>query len=162
MSNSACTSGTLLTDMQRCHISHVICLMPCVHGVPCLDVPPYLQIVACWQENASSALDAVLGEFSQLGQRTFHLVGNHCLYNLPRSHLNQQLGIDGPPCGGSYYSFCPHPLWRIVMLDSYDISSLGWDRCHPKAKMANTLLERLNPNKVPPEFGPPASTLLLF
>ena len=33
------------------------------------------------------------------------------------------------------------------MLDSYDISSLGWHAGHPKSTAADDLLARLNPNQ---------------
>eukprot|EP00192_Tetraselmis_astigmatica_P013236 CAMPEP_0117671066 /NCGR_PEP_ID=MMETSP0804-20121206/13120_1 /TAXON_ID=1074897 /ORGANISM="Tetraselmis astigmatica, Strain CCMP880" /LENGTH=338 /DNA_ID=CAMNT_0005479471 /DNA_START=250 /DNA_END=1266 /DNA_ORIENTATION=- len=99
------------------------------------------------KENAPFALESVLQEFSKLGRPVFHLIGNHCLYNLPRKLLNHRMGIQGPPSGASYYSFTPHPGWRFVVLDSYDISLIGWQASHPNAAAAATLLDQRNPNE---------------
>jgi hypothetical protein len=32
----------------------------------------------------------VLDVFHSLGRPTYHMLGNHCLYNLPRSRLNER------------------------------------------------------------------------
>lgn len=36
-----------------------------------------------------------------------------------------RLDIPTAADGGSYYSWVPHPGWRFISLDSYDISLLG-------------------------------------
>lgn len=58
------------------------------------------------------------------------------------------LDIPTAPDGASYYSFSPHPAWRFVMVDAYDISVLGWDSDHPKHLEANAILDKHNPNEV--------------
>jgi manganese-dependent ADP-ribose/CDP-alcohol diphosphatase len=106
------------------------------------------------QEKSEQALSDVLQAFSQLPQPTYHMLGNHCLYNLPRARLNQRLGIaqllDPATAadGASYYAFSPHPAWLFVVLDAYDVSLLGWPDSHPRHLQAEALLAKNNPNKV--------------
>ena len=88
----------------------------------------------------------MLDAFDALGRPVRHCLGNHCLYNLPRATLNARLGIQAPPCGGSFYSFSPHAGFRVVMLDSYDVSLLGWPAGHPRHEAAAALLAAHNPN----------------
>lgn len=87
--------------------------------------------------------------FDQLqGRRTYHMLGNHCLYNLPRPQLNEMLQIPAAADGASYYSFSPHLAWRCVVIDAYDISLLGWPDDHPRHLQAQAILDRENPNTV--------------
>ena len=39
-----------------------------------------------------AAITSVLDEFAGLNRRVLHIIGNHCLYNLPRQELNERLG----------------------------------------------------------------------
>jgi len=39
-----------------------------------------------------AAITSVLDEFAGLDRRVHHIIGNHCLYNLPRQELNERLG----------------------------------------------------------------------
>jgi manganese-dependent ADP-ribose/CDP-alcohol diphosphatase len=88
----------------------------------------------------------VLDAFDTLPCRTHHCLGNHCLYNLPRATLNTRLGIPQGAGGESYYSFRPHAGFRVVMMDSYDVSVLGWPEGHPHRDQAVALLAEHNPN----------------
>ncbi|KAL6763309.1 Metallo-dependent phosphatase [Haematococcus lacustris] len=99
------------------------------------------------KDQAEQVLDGLLEEFDKLEKPVYHMLGNHCLYNLPRPHLNQRLGIHGPEGGGSYYAFEPHPRWRVVVVDAYDVSVLGWPESHPLHQLAVQLLAQHNPNK---------------
>ncbi|XP_057443667.1 manganese-dependent ADP-ribose/CDP-alcohol diphosphatase-like isoform X3 [Lotus japonicus] len=49
--------------------------------------------------------------------------------------------------GRAYYDFSPVPEYRFVVLDTYDISALGWPQDHPKALEAMKLLREKNPNE---------------
>uniref|UniRef100_A0A061R5V4 Manganese-dependent ADP-ribose/CDP-alcohol diphosphatase n=1 Tax=Tetraselmis sp. GSL018 TaxID=582737 RepID=A0A061R5V4_9CHLO len=98
-------------------------------------------------DQSVEALETVMQEFASFNQKTYHILGNHCLYNLTRPHLNKRLGIPEAPGGGSYYSFSPHAGWRFVVLDSYDISLLGWEPSHPHTRLASRLLDERNPNE---------------
>ncbi len=53
-------------------------------------------------------------------------------------------GIDG----ASYYAFSPHRDWRFIVMDSYDISVLGWPEGHPNRDAAVEILGEKNPNEV--------------
>jgi manganese-dependent ADP-ribose/CDP-alcohol diphosphatase len=106
------------------------------------------------QEKSEQALTDILQAFSLLPHPTYHMLGNHCLYNLPRARLNQRLGITplldlaAAADGASYYVFSPHPAWLFVVLDAYDVSLLGWPDSHPRHLQAEALLAKNNPNKV--------------
>ncbi|KAK9808721.1 hypothetical protein WJX72_002505 [[Myrmecia] bisecta] len=104
------------------------------------------------KSESRAVLQALKAEFARLGKPVYHMLGNHCLYNLPREELNTQLGISGVD-GGSYYSFSPHPRWRFVVLDGYEVSVLGWPAGHPLHEQAKRILDERNPheNKNSPE-----------
>ena len=42
------------------------------------------------KDKSHEALTSVLDEFERLGRPTYHLIGNHCLYNLERPILNDR------------------------------------------------------------------------
>ncbi|KAM0026527.1 putative hydrolase [Helianthus debilis subsp. tardiflorus] len=57
------------------------------------------------------------------------MIGNHCLYNLPRCKL------------------LPLRLFLIfIVLDGYDISAIGWPHDHPHTIEAVKILNEKNPN----------------
>ncbi len=58
-----------------------------------------------------------------------------------------RLGILPAPHGASYYSLEPHDAWRVIVLDGYDISVLGWPEGHPHREEALVVLHKNNPNK---------------
>ena len=87
----------------------------------------------------------MLDAFALLHKPVYHMIGNHCLYNLPRGRLNEALGIHGVT---SYYSFSPHKAWRFVVIDAYDVSMLGWPEGHPLYQQAKTILDEKNINEV--------------
>ena len=91
-----------------------------------------------------------LSAFEVAGCPTYHTLGNHCLTNLPRAELNKALSIPPTPSGdgGSFYAFVPAAGWRFVVLDSYDVSLLGWPPGHPRHQAAEALLHARNPNEV--------------
>lgn len=90
---------------------------------------------------------AVKAVFDVLGQPVKHIIGNHCLYNLSRAVLVDRLGIASPHPTNSYYSFTPHPKWRMIFLDTYDLSMLGWPEEHEKYQLAKSILDKYNPNE---------------
>lgn len=53
----------------------------------------------------------------------YHTIGNHCL-NIPRPDLLQGLGLSQ-----AYYDVRLHPGWRLVVLDSMDLSILWPEGC---------------------------------
>ncbi|KAL0040214.1 hypothetical protein WJX77_000504 [Trebouxia sp. C0004] len=102
------------------------------------------------KDKSETALQSVLDEFALLYKPVYHMIGNHCLYNLPRNRLNEALGIHGT---SSYYSFSPHRGWRFVVIDAYDVSMLGWPESHPLHQQAKAILDEknINENKNNPE-----------
>ena len=65
-------------------------------------------------------------------------------------------GIDG----ASYYAFSPHRNWRFIVIDSYDVSVLGWPEGHPNRDAAVEILDEKNPNEVLRSFARHGSPLL--
>ena len=102
----------------------------------------------CPRESSRQALSAVLDVFDQFGGPIYHMLGNHCLYNLPRAVLNEQLKLPEQENGSSYYSFTAHEAWRFVVLDGYDVSMLGWSDGHDLHTAAKDILSKYNPNEV--------------
>lgn len=101
------------------------------------------------KDKSEEGLTDVLGVFNQLGKPVRHMLGNHCLYNLPRHRLNEQLNIESVDASksASYYSFSPHPGFRFIVLDSYDVSVLGWPAGHSLHELATKILADNNPNQ---------------
>lgn len=100
----------------------------------------------CPKEDSYNALMKVLDVFNAFkGGVVYHVIGNHCLYNLPRKELNCVLKIPSSN-DFSYYYFTPATGLRVVVLDAYDISVIGWPVGHPHRVEATSLLEEKNPN----------------
>ncbi|XP_050225883.1 manganese-dependent ADP-ribose/CDP-alcohol diphosphatase [Mercurialis annua] len=99
----------------------------------------------CPRDNSLTAVKKVTGEYKKFNGPVYHMIGNHCLYNLPREKLLPLLHISNPN-GLAYYDFSPSPDYRIVILDGYDISAIGWPESHPKTLQALEFLEKKNPN----------------
>lgn len=100
----------------------------------------------CPKEDSQNAVSKVLDVFRYLQDlAVYHILGNHCLYNLPRIDLNRLLGIPSKD-GTSYYDFSPATGFRVIVLDGYDISVIGWPAGHPHQIEASLLLKEKNPN----------------
>ncbi|KAA8540756.1 hypothetical protein F0562_024325 [Nyssa sinensis] len=99
----------------------------------------------CPKDQSLSAVKKVVDEFETFNGPVHHMIGNHCLYNLPRDKLLPLLKIPG--CDGrAYYDFSPIPEYRFVVLDGYDISAIGWPQNHPNTLQAMEFLREKNPN----------------
>ena len=59
--------------------------------------------------------------------------------NLTRPVLNKALRLGPAPGGASYYSFSPHPTYRFIVTDSYDVSVLG-EQKHALASLQQPLV----------------------
>ncbi|KAL9235612.1 hypothetical protein vseg_010357 [Gypsophila vaccaria] len=99
----------------------------------------------CPKDKSRSTVKKVAYEFHKFNGPVYHMIGNHCLYNLPREELLPLLNIHSND-GCAYYEFSPSPGYRIVVLDGYDISSIGWPKDHPKTLEAMKFLSEKNPN----------------
>ena len=100
----------------------------------------------CPKDQSSSTVRKVADEFEKFdGGPVYHMIGNHCLYNLPREKLLPMLKIPSDD-GRAYYDFSPTPGFRFVVLDGYDISALGWPENHPHTLQAAKFLHEKNRN----------------
>lgn len=99
----------------------------------------------CPKDQSLAATKKLVREFEKFEGPVYHMIGNHCLYNLPREELLPLLKIPGRD-GNAYYDFSPTPEYRIVVLDGYDISAVGWPQDHPNTFAALKILEEKNPN----------------
>lgn len=89
------------------------------------------------------AMAAAMHQLRRLAVRVLHVVGNHDLYNFPRAQLARQL-YDGDP----YYAFVPHRSWRIVVLDAFQESLIGWPEGDVRRVRATISIKAHNPNDV--------------
>eukprot|EP01064_Diplonema_japonicum_P030223 TRINITY_DN507_c0_g3_i1.p1 TRINITY_DN507_c0_g3~~TRINITY_DN507_c0_g3_i1.p1 ORF type:complete len:323 (+),score=49.67 TRINITY_DN507_c0_g3_i1:69-1037(+) len=68
----------------------------------------------------TEALEMIMEKFDSVGVKHHQLVGNHELLNFPRDTLLSHGW--GLPCGQLYYTFEPSPGWKVLVLNSYEIS----------------------------------------
>ncbi|KAJ3681193.1 hypothetical protein LUZ60_015682 [Juncus effusus] len=99
----------------------------------------------CPKTERSTAIEKILNEFEKFNGDVYHMIGNHCLYNFPRSKLLPLLKIPSENLC-AYYDFTPCPEYRFIVLDAYDFSVLGWPKDHEITKQAIQFLEERNPN----------------
>ncbi|EYU34508.1 hypothetical protein MIMGU_mgv1a023153mg [Erythranthe guttata] len=78
-----------------------------------------------------------VNKFRLFNGPTYHMIVNHCLYNLPRDKLLPLLNIRNPN-SIAYYEFSPIAEFQFVVLDGYDVSAIGWPKDHPNTKKANS------------------------
>ncbi|KAK0588172.1 hypothetical protein LWI29_035339 [Acer saccharum] len=99
----------------------------------------------CPKDQSLNVVKKVVDEFEKFNGPFYHMIGNHCLYNLPRNKLLPLLKIPSSD-GRAYYDFSPIPEYRFVVLDGYDISAIGWPQDHPNTLEALKFLREKNPN----------------
>ena len=100
----------------------------------------------CPKDQSFNTVKKIVDEFDKFNGQVYHLIGNHCLYNLPREKLLPLLKIQSLE-GYAYYDFSPVPEYRFVVLDGYDISAIGWPKNHQKTLEAMKFLKEKNPNE---------------
>ncbi|KAL8140807.1 hypothetical protein V2J09_006828 [Rumex salicifolius] len=100
----------------------------------------------CPKDQSLNTVKKVVSEFEKFNGPVYHMIGNHCLYNLPRKDLLPLLKISSHNSGCAYYDFSPAPGYRFVVLDGYDVSAIGWPQDHPSTAEALKLLNEKNPN----------------
>ncbi|ONK72897.1 uncharacterized protein A4U43_C04F24660 [Asparagus officinalis] len=71
----------------------------------------------CPKNQSLATAQKVLEEFEKSSAPVYHIIGNHCLYNLPRDKLMSLLKV---PTSHGYYDFSPIPEYRFVVLDTFD------------------------------------------
>ncbi|CAN1136409.1 Manganese-dependent ADP-ribose/CDP-alcohol diphosphatase [Linum perenne] len=99
----------------------------------------------CPKHQSLDSVKKVVSEFDKFNGPVYHMIGNHCLYNLPRKDLLPLLTIQSRDLC-AYYEFSPVPEFRFVVLDGYDISAIGWSEDNPKTIQALEVLKKKNPN----------------
>lgn len=107
------------------------------------------------EAESKKAIDTVLHAFKSLKIPVYHLLGNHEYYNMERSYyltspLNSALSIDiQSGAERLYYTFLPHPKLRLVAIDSYEVSLLGYsdDLENENYLQAKELFHRHNKNE---------------
>ena len=118
------------------------------------DLIDGVNIRKCGKEASETALQRALGAFKTLDCPTYHMIGNHDLYNLTRSQcLMSELNSSMLPTvervpDALYYSVLVHPQLKIVVLDSYDVGVLGFMDCpdHPHFLEGKDILQQNNHN----------------
>eukprot|EP00494_Astrolonche_serrata_P025511 UN25772 len=70
---------------------------------------------------SQKALDKILKIFKTFPVKRLDVLGNHEFYNFDREYWikNCNLGRDG------YYSYEPVKRWRLIVLDTFDISVIS-------------------------------------
>ncbi|XP_010248675.1 PREDICTED: manganese-dependent ADP-ribose/CDP-alcohol diphosphatase [Nelumbo nucifera] len=99
----------------------------------------------CPKEKSLETVQRIIKEFEMFNGPVYHIIGNHCLYNLSRDSLLPLLKMPAPN-GRAYYDFSPTPEYRFVVLDGYDISAIAWPQDHPNTLEALKVLQEKNPN----------------
>lgn len=93
------------------------------------------------RERSESDLRLIAGELQRLsdaGVPQRHVFGNHC-FAVPRGELLERLGF--PEGSSGYYSAVLGPGWRLLVLDTTDISLYGHDKDAPAAAEAAAWLQ---------------------
>ena len=85
--------------------------------------------------------------------RVYNLVGNHELYNFDRAHLGDVLEVAPRPTRSEFHAFSPAPGWRVLALDSFQESVIGWPKDDPRHVRAQRMLAENNPNINPSDPG---------
>ncbi|KAJ7524310.1 hypothetical protein O6H91_17G000100 [Diphasiastrum complanatum] len=101
---------------------------------------------SCSADESQAAMSVALGKFKEFRGQFFHILGDQCLSSTPRRQLIELLKIIGDSEYRSYYDFHPAPGFRMVFLDCYEISELGYPESHTYATTARNILQIVNPN----------------
>lgn len=103
---------------------------------------------------SKQALAKVLNELDKFKHPTYHVLGNHEFYNFNREFLltsplnsTQMETVSTLQKGITmYYHFAPAEGFRVIVLDAYDISMLGYKKSDMQYQTAKTILLQENPN----------------
>ena len=102
---------------------------------------------------SQEALDITLRTFGAYTRPVHHVWGNHEMYNFSRKELFKSPLANVPEnCErddsktGHYYCFSPAHGYRIVVLDTYEVSLLGYDKTDELYELADRRISENNPN----------------
>lgn len=114
-----------------------------------------IDIHSTFRNGSEKAFLMVMEILNSLQSPIFHVIGNHDLYCFSRSFLTKSLlnnvfnsNIE-PENNRLYYTILPHPKLRIVSVDAYELSILGYDDLanDDNFRIGQQLLQQNNPNK---------------
>lgn len=104
--------------------------------------------------NQHECLNKILGICSDSASiERFHFCfGNHCHYNFNRYELRENfikkyISLSNEAPLELHYEWTPHPNWRFIFLDSYDVSLIG-NSTEANRLLAEQLLAEHNPNNL--------------
>ena len=99
-------------------------------------------------DSQSSCLNGLKGIASHLEAPLHFCFGNHDYYTFSREQLkNYFIPESIVSCSPTklYYDWTPHPGWRFILLDSYDVSLIGYST-EQHLMQARSILKKNNPN----------------
>lgn len=107
---------------------------------------------AATQKDQHRCLSHILDICANSDIENYHFcIGNHCHYNFKRDELYDFLIPNSLksnlPIGSLHYDWSPHPGWRFIFLDSYDVSLIGHSN-EENLRLAKLLLGNNNPNNL--------------
>ncbi|XP_069809120.1 manganese-dependent ADP-ribose/CDP-alcohol diphosphatase isoform X2 [Dendropsophus ebraccatus] len=110
--------------------------------------------------SSEASLHKLLTELERLKTPVHHVWGNHEFYNFSRKQLvesrlnSSRLPGTTPPEDGAdpldsfyAYHFSPFPRFRLLLVDSYDLSIIGRDPSSDKYVRSSKMLREKNPNE---------------
>lgn len=142
---------------RRCYRGALATLGDAVHWWRGLSTPPLFVAQlgdlidgmnnAAGLDRTDAALARALSHLGRLACPSVNLIGNHEMYNFDRRQLaNASWLRHGDK---EYYSFRPAEGWRMVVLDSYQISLMGHSEDDPRRLRAVEIIARENPRVSP-------------
>jgi manganese-dependent ADP-ribose/CDP-alcohol diphosphatase len=107
---------------------------------------------AASQKDQHRCLSHILDICEKSSVANYHFcIGNHCHYNFKRNELYDYLipksSKSDLAVGSLHYDWSPHPGWRFIFLDSYDVSLIGHSN-EDNLLLAKMLLSDNNPNNL--------------
>lgn len=98
-------------------------------------------------EKTEADFEVILDKLSKLEvQPVHHVLGNHCLA-LPRSTLIERLKMPA-----RYYTVLMHPGWRLIILDSMDLS-VRWPEGSEELKEAREFMQEHHLGEAHPQMS---------
>lgn len=109
---------------------------------------------------SETALETIIRAYDASGVPIYHIWGNHEFYNFTRKELFENAKMnpfvvgrtekslsERPPDCASYFHFSPFPGYRLIILDTYEISMLGRDEKDESYRTAEKILRAKNKNE---------------
>ena len=101
---------------------------------------------------SAAALDAVLAHIRRSSVAFVNLIGNHELYNFDREQCAALLGTRPEGRTREFYALAPATTVRVLVLDAFQQSVIGWPVEEPRRQAAVALLRAKHPNGFDPNM----------